>query len=132
MPQKSMCSAGSPRNSADGLLPHRPGFLRARVQTVLACEQHDVLHEHADVRPLIGAHAAVDREEQRDRRAEELVVARELHQSRGLVLARDADRRVQVFAALEAARAIRLVQIRRIDVVLGAFAHGLRRAASRE
>ena len=105
-----------------------PGLLRAGVQAVLAREQHDVLHEHAEVGPLIRAHAPIDREEQHDRRAEELVVAREVPQARGLVLARDAERRVQILAALEAPRAIGLVQVRRIHVVFGAFA---RRAASR-
>src|SRR5688572_18113238 len=44
----------------------------------------------------------------------------------GLVLARDAECRVQILAALEASRAIRIVQVRRIDVVFRAFAHRLR------
>ena len=131
MPQKSMCSAGSRRNSATVLYHTAQASCGhvcrpcSRASSMMFCMNMPTSAHWSC------AHAAVDREEQRDRRAEELVVARELPQARGLVLARDADRRVQILAALEAPRAIRLVQVRRIDVVLGAFAHRLRAHASR-
>ena len=117
MPANSMRAAGSWRNPPT-VPAQRPHFLRAGVQAVLAREQHDRLHVHADVGPLRRPEAAVDIEEQPDRRAEAIEIACELQQPRRLVLARNVDSRVQVLPGLEAARAIGLAQAGRIDVVL--------------
>src|ERR1700678_2342839 len=45
---------------SDCLVPYGPGFLRAAMQAVLLNEQHDILHEHTDVRPLVLSHVPVD------------------------------------------------------------------------
>src|SRR5215831_14128624 len=59
----------------DGLVPVGPGLLGAAIQPVRPREQQDGLHEAAEVRPLRRSYAAVDRDEQADRRPEHLEVA---------------------------------------------------------
>src|SRR5690554_6681242 len=59
---------------ADGLVPDRPGFLRRGVEAVFARNQHDRLHEKAEIDPLAKTHLAVNGEENRNRRIEEAEV----------------------------------------------------------
>ena len=100
---------------ADALVDERPGFLRAGGEAAFLREQHDRLHEHAQMRPLRRPEALRDREEQADRRAEQVEIAGELGEARGPVPARDADRRVELLARGEAAAPPRLAERGRID-----------------
>src|SRR5687768_1684820 len=99
-----------------------PGLLAAAVQAMGAGEQHDGLQKAAEVGPLRRPHAAVDREKQSDRRTEELEVAGILPDAPRAVLARHAERAIEQFADLEAAGAVGLLQVLRIDLVFGALA----------
>ena len=92
------------------------------MQTVLARQQHDGLDVAAEIRPLRRTHAAVDREQQPNRRAEEFEIARVLPIAAGAILAPHADRLIERGADLVAARLVRLFQIARVDVVFGALA----------
>ncbi len=93
-----------------------------RVQPVAARQQHHRLDIAAEVRPLRRTHAAVDRQEQPDRRAEEFEIARVLPIAAGAVLARHTDRLIKRGADLAAAGFIGLFQTARVDVVFGALA----------
>ena len=58
IPQKSIRSAGVPRNAVDRLRIHRPAFLRAGRQPRLDREQHHVLQIHAADPPIAAAPSA--------------------------------------------------------------------------
>jgi hypothetical protein len=92
-----------------------PGLLRAGGEAALLREQHEGLHEHAEMRPLRRPEAPGDREEEADRRAEQIVIAGELGEAGGPVLARNADRRVELLARDEAAAPPGLAERGRID-----------------
>ena len=96
-------SLGQAELLADRAVDQRPGLLRAGGEAALLGEQHDILHEHAEMRPLRRPEMARDREEQPDRRAEQVVIPRELGEPRRPVRARDADRAVELLAAGRAA-----------------------------
>ena len=95
------------------------------MQAVLANEQHDILHEHADVGPLVLSHVPVDRKEKSQGRTEKIVILGKLRQPRRPVVSRHIDHPVQVFAAFEAARTIRFLEVGRIDIVFAALPVGL-------
>ena len=63
------------------------------------------------------------------RRPEKIPIAREMLKPPGLVIARNAELRIHRFADAKAARAPRLGQVRRIDMIFGRLAH--RRLAAR-
>src|ERR1700679_2786670 len=65
---------------SDCLVPYGPSFLRAAMQSVLANEQHDILHEHTDVGPLVLSHVPVDRKEKSQGRTEKIVILGKLRQ----------------------------------------------------
>src|SRR5690606_25762768 len=60
------------------LRPAGPGLLRTGIQAIFLRQQHDILHEHADIGILPDLHLAVEHEEEPDRRIEEAEIAREL------------------------------------------------------
>ena len=96
MPQNNMCSGedrGRPRPSC---------ARRSRPPAAQVCRpwarasSADALDEAAEVRPLRRTHAAIGRDEQADRRIVEEIVAGELAIARRPVLARNADRVVEL------------------------------------
>src|SRR6476659_3347130 len=101
---------GQLEEGADGAVEGDPGLLRAGVQAVAARQQADSLQIAADVGPLRRPVRLFAREEQRDRRAEELVIARVLPVTRRLVLARYIDGLVKQLADLETPRLVGLAQ----------------------
>src|SRR5664280_3000885 len=110
----------------DGPVPNSPRLLRASMNSLFARQQHDGLHEHAEIYPLTNTHLPINGKEQRDWRAEQFVVPSKLLQTRWPIFARDIDCREQVFTALEAPRTIGFGEFRWIHVVLGAFSIGIR------
>ena len=92
---------------------------------MLAGGEHHRLDEHAEVRPLAEAHLPVDGEKHRYRRIEKAEVPGELPETPGLVLAGNANRRIHILSAFEAAGLVRLCQALRIDVVFRALAEGI-------
>jgi len=74
------------------------------------------------MRPLAVAHALVDDEEEPDRRAEESIIAGEMHEPPGFVFAAHAQQCVELLANFVAARAKRLPHIRWIDKALARVA----------
>src|SRR5215469_1804826 len=90
-------------------VPARPGFLRAGVKPLLAGKQHDALHEHPDIGPLIGTHRAIDGEEESDGCSEELIVASVLPQAPLPLRTSDIEQGVEILAAFETTRAVRLL-----------------------
>src|SRR5690606_37035482 len=109
----------------DGHVPDRPGFLRRGVETMFARNQHDRLHEEAEIDPLAKAHLAVNGEENGYRRIEETEVLRKLLKAARLVLARNANGCIHILTAFEAARLVRLGQALRINVIFRPLAEGI-------
>jgi hypothetical protein len=103
------------QEAGHGLVQRRPRLLRACSQPALFGQQHHCLDEHAEMRPLRAIEAAWDREEQADRRSEQLVILQELAPAARLVAAGDRQRRVEIVAALAAASFVNLADVRRID-----------------
>src|SRR5215211_4743425 len=74
---------------ADEAVEASPGLLRARVEPMAARQIHEGMDVAAEIGPLSGAQLALDRDEQPDRRAEELEVPLVLREASGLVVAVD-------------------------------------------
>src|SRR3977135_547068 len=72
---------------ADDVVEPRPGLLRAGVEAVAACQKCQRMDIATEIGPLAWAQAAIDGDEQRHWRAEELEVLLELSEScRGIGL----------------------------------------------
>src|SRR6266852_5060585 len=104
---------------ADDPVHAAPGFLRTRVETAAAREIRQGVNVAAEIGPLAGPEVAVDGDEERHRRVEELEVALVLGESAGRVVARHAERAVELHAVLLAARLVRFPHHLRIDRILG-------------
>ncbi len=106
---------------ADELLhrprPGGPGLLRTGGQPGLGGEQHERLQEHAEVRPLRWPHAGVDETEDGGRGVEEPVVPGEVGEPGRPVVAGDPEGLVHRLAECEPIGAVRLPQIRGVDLV---------------
>ena len=81
-------------------------------------QQHDIFHEHADIRILADLHLAVQHKEQPDRRIEETIVTGELFELAGRVRTRHADQVIKLLPDDAAAGPVGLDQIRWIDIIL--------------
>src|SRR5262249_47866467 len=110
-----------------GLVPMGPRLDAAGVQALATGQQHDGLHEHAEVRPLRRPHGAVDGKEQSDRRAKQLKIARILTITRRPVLTRNPDRMIELRADLTAPGIIWLLEGIRVDLVSGPLPSRVRR-----
>src|SRR6202035_1861431 len=104
---------------ADRLVHARPRFLRTGVEPVAARQVHQRMDVAAQIRPLPGAELALDGDEQRDRRVEEREIALVLIEPAFRVLARNAERAVELHAVLLAPRPVRLPHGLGIDRILG-------------
>src|SRR4029079_9540343 len=76
---------------AGGAVEPRPGLLRTGVEPIAAGEKRQRVDVAAEIGPLAGAEPAVDGDEQRHRRVEELKVLLELREPRDRAGAGDAE-----------------------------------------
>src|ERR1700745_1102902 len=80
----------------DNAMHARPRFLRAGVEAVAARQIHQRVNITAEIGPLAGTEAALDGDEQGDRRVEELVIALVLVKARRGIAAVDVERTVKL------------------------------------
>src|SRR6476661_10170239 len=82
---------------ADDLVHADPGHLRTGVEPVAARQKRQCMDVAAEVRPLAGAEPAIDGDKKSHRRVEKLVAAFDLLESPGTILARGAERAVELY-----------------------------------
>src|ERR1051326_963071 len=100
---------------ADDPAHARPRFLRAGAEPLAARQIHQRVDVAAEIGPLARAELALDGDEQRDRRVEELEIALVLVEPALGVVARDLERAIELHAVLLAARLVGIPDRVRID-----------------
>src|SRR5215472_13542841 len=105
----------------DNAMHARPRFLSTGVQPMTARQIHQRVDVAAEIGPLAGAEPAINGDEQRHRRIEELVIALVLGKPRRRIVAIDLERTIELHAMMIAARFIRLPHCLRIDRIFRVF-----------